>query len=268
MTLAVAVVTILASVWTQAAALLVLCFWAWWRANTPSDRSRADWFTAAAAFSLPANLLFHAAAGSMSALRPLKLDAYAYALDGLLGQPAFAVGRLLHALPALSLISATAYDLLPMATLAAFGVTVWLRPNETKAVAISIMASMFLLPLFYLALPVCGPVYAFPSFPNLPGPLLTVPMALSAAPNGMPSGHFAGALIFAYCFRRWRAGRVAGAIFVALTLLSTLGLGEHYAVDLIAAIPYTVFVLWLGKRCSETATMAPVRPLAAVELAA
>jgi hypothetical protein len=33
--------------------------------------------------------------------------------------------------------------------------------------------------------------------------------------------------------------------FVALTVASTLGLGEHYAVDLIAAVPFTA---WLVER--------------------
>ncbi len=228
--------------------LVVLCLWTWWRAKTREDFRRADWLTGAAAFLLPSNLLMHAAAGSMSAWTPAKLDAWAFAADAYLGNPAFAVGRLLHSSPVLFATCLTAYDLLLTALFAAFALTVWFRPEEATHVAKTLMLVVFPLPLFYWLVPICGPSHAFPSFPQLPGPVKLAAMTISAAPNGMPSGHFVGALVFMWCLRHWLIGRVVGAAFVALTFLATLGLGEHYAVDLLMAVPYAGLVLWLGGR--------------------
>src|SRR5262249_1393927 len=39
---------------------------------------------------------------------------------------------------------------------------------------------------------------------------------------------------------RWR--RVLAVLFLLFTFLSTLGLGEHYFVDLVAAVPFSLFI--------------------------
>jgi len=61
----------------------------------------------------------------------------------------------------------------------------------------------------------------------------------------MPSGHFLGALLMYWFSRqcRWQV-HVGFAVFTALTALATVGLGEHYLVDLIAAIPFAAAIYY------------------------
>jgi hypothetical protein len=49
-----------------------------------------------------------------------------------------------------------------------------------------------------------------------------------------------------WLLRHWKAGRIFGAVFLALTILATLGLGEHYIFDLFCAVPYAAIVLWIA----------------------
>ena len=59
--------------------------------------------------------------------------------------------------------------------------------------------------------------------------------------NCMPSMHLTWALLLAInARRRWL--QAALWVYASLITISTVGLGEHYLVDLIAAVPYTVAV--------------------------
>jgi len=250
--------------------LVSFCFYSHSRARTPADRTRADWVLLASIFAFFTNILFCSAADFLSTLRPYRLDLYAFALDRCVGSPAFAVGRFVHSSPALFAVVCAAYALLPIALLVSFWATATFRPAETRSAALTLSLSAFLLPLCYLLIPISGPAYAFPSFPALPvGPVLLASIPLTAAPNGMPSGHFAGALLICWFTRHWAAGRVASGVFLALTTLATLGLGEHYLIDLIAAVPYTYCILRLGRttlvpshrdRRDSSAVSVPVAP--------
>ena len=54
----------------------------------------------------------------------------------------------------------------------------------------------------------------------------------------MPSLHTAWVLMLSWwTYRQRRWVRVAAGLFLFLTLLATLGLGEHYLIDLIVAVP-------------------------------
>jgi len=245
-------VTILASAWTHAVILTALCFWTYWRAKAPQERRQADWFMGAALFNIPLNLSCHAAAGALSPYRPLKLDAWAFTIDSHLGNASFVIGRLVHGTPWLLQASMASYDLLAVASVLAFGVTVWFRPQDARAAAITLIAYIAFLPICYYLVPMCGPGYAFASFPQLPrASVALATMTINAAPNCMPSGHFAGALLFAWYLRHWLAGRLVGIAFLVMTFLATLGLGEHYLIDLIAAVPYAALILWLGNTVSR-----------------
>ena len=166
--------------------------------------------------------------------------------DRFLGSPAFAVGRLLARYPYLHLIALFDYQLY---LAAAFGIVVLMfaRVGAAQgyraflAMLISALASIF----FYAVLPASGPRYAFAAFP-LVEPIISQPhlLHLWAPPNCLPSNHMSLALLVAAFAWRWKAGRVLGVLHVALTVIATLGLGEHYAVDLIAAVPYAMFCHW------------------------
>jgi hypothetical protein len=68
--------------------------------------------------------------------------------------------------------------------------------------------------------------------------------------------HIACALLICWCCEalpRWV--RTAAAVYLALTMLATLGFGEHYVVDLVAALPYAMA---LAAICSRRAVAAAV----------
>ena len=85
--------------------------------------------------------------------------------------------------------------------------------------------------MIYFAFPACGPRY------YLTGQLATAPR------NAMPSLHFTWAIL------QWIENRaqslpvrVASDAFLIFTLLATLGSGEHYVVDLLAAVPFALLI--------------------------
>jgi hypothetical protein len=186
----------------------------------------------------------------LSSYRPLKLDQFVYQLDGLLGfQPSFVLGRLVQASPAAIDTLAFAYGLLPAVFLAVFYLHLTRRSDqETKEVAWGFTLNLFLAVPIYILFPVCGPLYGFPNYPSLPAAMSPHAIAIAAPPNGVPSVHCSSALLILYYFRHWRFGIWIGAVFLVLTVLATLGSGEHYFFDLVAAVPYAVLVAWIARR--------------------
>lgn len=97
--------------------------------------------------------------------------------------------------------------------------------------------------------PVAGPIHVYRT--EIGAKLLepVVQAVPAVAPgvfwrNGVPSMHFGWALAIvwlAYVEHYTRLFRMA-VVFAGLTVLATLGLGEHYLVDLVVSIP---FMLWL-----------------------
>ena len=82
--------------------------------------------------------------------------------------------------------------------------------------------SLIVGPVFYCILPAVGPAHTGDP---------------EAYRNCMPSLHFSWALIsLIYASRR---AKIAAAAYVVLMAAATIGLGEHYLVDLVAAIPFT-----------------------------
>jgi hypothetical protein len=93
------------------------------------------------------------------------------------------------------------------------------RSDCARSLALSTAAS----PFFYSMFPAVGPAWV-----STPG----------AARNCFSSMHMTWALLlllYAPSRLRWFAG-----VFVLLTLGATLGLGEHYIIDLVVALPYGV----------------------------
>lgn len=178
----------------------------------------------------------------------LKLDPYAFEFDkALFGSPSFYLGRLLKAHRSLELLASVCYGwmLVPIRVLFLF---YFLRVSIASGyrMALAFLINNILCFPIYALIPVSGPVYAFGGFPYIiPNPSLHA-IHLSVAPNGIPSVHMSTALLVAVFFWRWKAGRVFGIAWIALTILATLGLGEHYMIDLILAVPYTLGRLWLA----------------------
>ena len=96
----------------------------------------------------------------------------------------------------------------------------------------------------YAVCPATGPIYAFregfpsrpPSASNLSLTLLAVPGAVR---NALPSLHFSTALlVFWNTLGMRKALRIASGLFLAGTGFAILALGEHYAIDMVVAVPF------------------------------
>jgi PAP2 superfamily protein len=170
---------------------------------------------------------FYAAAYPVLALvtreTPHTLDAALWGLETRMGYSpsALAMATVLSS-GVLVALSSFAYRL---GLLAAWVFAAASGKNPWRFAAKLVAAGLAALPVYWL-LPACGPRFF------LYGP--------SDAPrNAMPSMHMVWALMV-----RGRVGprslgpRVAADVFIILTVLATLGLGEHYVVDLLAAVPF------------------------------
>lgn len=67
--------------------------------------------------------------------------------------------------------------------------------------------------------------------------------------NCMPSMHLAWALLIARNARSWRLRALLWP-YVVIVAIATLASGEHYLVDLLAAIPYAALVQWSASSLS------------------
>lgn len=103
--------------------------------------------------------------------------------------------------------------------------------------------------MLYFLLPGTGPRYAFADlFPlALPAPGEVNPAALLVpagfARNAIPSLHATWAFLIVLAARNMSLpARAAALAFMIATLVATLGLGEHYLIDLVVALPFTVAI--------------------------
>ena len=118
----------------------------------------------------------------------------------------------------------------------------------------------------YNFLPATGPHYVFgAAFPNSMPHAVKLALAPvgAAARNAVPSMHLACALLIWWCCEalpRWV--RAAAAVYLALTVVATLGFGEHYVVDLVAAAPYAMALAALCAKRWRAAALAAALTLA------
>jgi hypothetical protein len=250
--------------------LLLLLYGAARYCLTAKDEKRTEWFIAATALAVPANMVAQAVTMWLSGVRPLKYDLFIYRIDGVLGfQPSFMVGQLVSRHFWLYIAAAVGYGALPLAMLAVLAAYIWRRPQTelvrlVKTFALNLCAAV---PIYAL-IPVCGPGFAFREFPNTPPHVAVHPILLAAPPNAIPSVHFSTALLIAWFARRWLLGRVLGIAYVVLIAIATLASGQHYLVDLGLAIPYAVSVYFMCHRSSAAERVAKREEVAKDEPAA
>jgi len=167
------------------------------------------------------------------------LDANLRAADLRLGLDGFAVARWTtshaHTQACLTIV----YDTMPFVMAAA-----WAASRSRRLVRAAVLGAL-VAPICYALFPAVGPRYAFPSWPAAGSVALT---AAAGARNCMPSMHWTWSTLCAYnAPPRWR---VFFAIYAALTTMAVLATGEHYAVDVLAALPFTAGLQWLAGRAA------------------
>jgi hypothetical protein len=197
---------------------------------------------------------------------PKTYDLYLYAADRGFGLPIVAMlGTFVARHAAFSWWCGLVYESLPLAVSLLYAY----ERGGSRPLAIRVLpvflgggAAAYLL---YNILPAAGPLYIFGSqFPaNLPAavPLaLQTPLMQSAPRNAVPSMHLACALLIFWNTRRFsRWVYAATGAYLGLTIAATLGFGEHYVVDLVAGVPYALFLGAAGARTSAPEVPSPAR---------
>ena len=191
-------------------------------------------FLACTGFALASTARFH----------PKTLDLYLYNFDASLGfQPSFAMGRLFRHSALLQRVCFLVYQGLPLAMAYAFSIELTGNRRHTADIVKAFLCAGVFGYLLYNVFPAAGPVYVFGDrFPALPPspPPVPAPLELGSTPrNDMPSVHLGVALLIFWRSRAWNPvpRLIAGAVLF-LTVLATLGFGEHYFVDLVVAVPF------------------------------
>lgn len=224
------------------------------------DRKRTETLLALVLLAEPAGMACEFIAHKISALEPLKFDPFVFYADKLIGLPGFHLAQIVYAHEWLKILVSVSYGLGPMAALGTLAMYLWFAEAEFPRVLRAILLNLFLAPLIYLAFPVCGPAFAVASFPRIPASVPLHAMLINAAPNGVPSVHTSSALLVMWFLWRWKWGRVAGVNFLLLTILATLGSGQHYVFDLLCAVPYAGTWVWITgeiQTCGIISTCSP-----------
>ncbi len=180
---------------------------------------------------------------------PRTLDVFLLVFDSTLGfQPSFLMGRLFEFIPLLRSISLVCYLALPV--LIALVYVEQLRQSRKRAL-------VALLIFFFAAIigassynlyPVCGPISLLgDNFAHIDLPfskashiaLETVP--ISGPRNAMPSMHMSWVILAWWLGKnlsKW--AKLICLAFLIFTITATLGTGEHYFIDLIVALPFSL----------------------------
>jgi len=199
-------------------------------------------FSAQRALSL-ANLLY-----------PKTFDLYLYAFDGSFGfQPSFFAGKAMAASFVLRIACLLTYVSLPFVMALVYALAM---PKGTERPSWDLI-TLFLLAgiggwALYNVVPATGPAYVFGAdFPWhwLPYHSLSklflerLPVNPDIPRNAIPSLHMAWVVLLVWNAKTFSHGlRIFLGVYLALTVVATLGIGEHYFVDLVAGLPFALFV--------------------------
>jgi hypothetical protein len=215
----------------------------WFR--VPADRRKTEFIFLGAVSACPVALFIQNFLEFLGRAVPVKYDFYVDRFDAEFGQPSFVVGQFFAA-HHLALWGTFIYNLPFIITVAVVALYLWSGRSPVVVIRVSVLLWVLLVPL-YLVFPVSGPKYAFASFPYLHASYLPHAAIIPGAPNGVPSGHMAFALITLYLVRHWKWLIVPGALFALATALTALGTGEHYLLDLVLAVPFAALLVWISE---------------------
>jgi uncharacterized membrane protein YciS (DUF1049 family) len=187
-------------------------------------------------------------------LRPKVLDLFLYSFDcSLRIQPSFLMGVLFWKWPWIERVSLFCYLGIAIPVMTVFAAQLVRKTEHGLPVLLAFVAcGVFVFPI-YNVFPALGPRYVFQTdFPFHPLSIAEAmrlraePIALWGFRNAMPSMHL-GWVLLAWWYSRGFSWWTRGTAFVFLlfTVTATLGLGEHYLIDLIVAFPFTLLVLAL-----------------------
>lgn len=184
-------------------------------------------------------------------LHPKTFDLFLYSFDSSLRvQISFLIGQFLLKHLWLRTASLAIYIGLPLPLALVYASQLRRHKENALAVMIAFLATGPIGVLCYNLLPACGPGHlfgaAFPWNPPSTGDAMhlnVIPVLMKGARNAIPSLHMTWVLLVWWNSRglaRWV--RALALVFVGLTVLATLGTGEHYFIDLVVAFPFSLMV--------------------------
>ncbi|MCC3766752.1 phosphatase PAP2 family protein [Streptomyces sp. UNOC14_S4] len=198
--------------------------------------------------------------------RPTVLDPYVATADHALGNPSWAMGRLLRATaPIGDHVLGVIYAQLAVAAIVVALYQLRNVAAERRFPRHHLVRTFLVIgllgPAIYMIFPVVGPVFAYGPgasgtggvhwavadlWPDTLPPITTphpVPYDGITPRNCMPSLHTAWATaIFIHSRKGPRLLRFAGAFWLIATLSATLGFGYHYGVDLVAGVVFALTI--------------------------
>ena len=247
------------------------CVLAWRAAISRGAERQRSIDILAAALALPVgNLLLWPSVFSMIPFLPHLYDNALLRLDATLGvQPAALVGALLREVPPLFALHLFVYVQLPLALC----IVAALEAKSGRRLGLGLLpaslAAAAIGYLLYIAMPAVGPrPYFGDDFAAVMQQLDVLPsgpVANTTHPrNVMPSLHITWALlIYLTARQQGRRVEIAAIVFAITTALATLGLGEHYLIDLVVAVPLVLLVRAL---CAFDVPLARVERWGAIAL--
>ncbi len=185
------------------------------------------------------------------ALHPKTFDLYLYSVDcSLRVQFSFLLGRVFARYLWFRFAGLVFYIALPLPLALVYAAHLRLRNKTAFPVMLAFLVTGPIGVLFYNMVPATGPVHIFgQSFPWHPLStsqamhLVLETVRLKGARNAIPSLHMAWVLLAWWNSKglaRWI--RAVALAFVIFTVFATLGIGEHYFVDLVVAFPFALMV--------------------------
>jgi hypothetical protein len=229
-----------------------------------SNQRLGDFWLVMAISQLPVALVTYVLIAVATARRA-RYDLYLNAVDGFFRFPANHLARFLEQHPTLHSICAADYLYwwVPV-WIALLATAYWDLGEDWPALATYLLSGILAVPI-YLLVPACGPANILPNFPDIyhgPVHVLFVAGARGLAPtNCVPSVHFTVALLALWFLRKSKPLLVLAILNAVLTAIATLGLGEHYLIDLLLALPYTWIVLklpaWIMRWRQDPEPLAP-----------
>ena len=191
--------------------------------------------------------------------QPLVYDNYLYRFDASLGfQPSFVLGRAFLRWHPLWVLALWVYGSLPLAIVLSFIVLARRRGGRLGPAVTAVALTAVIGFALYQVCPAMGPLYGFSrDFPiRVPA---NVPVAIFGANldiprNAMPSLHVAWAFVLFWNLRRERIWlRFAAFAYFLITVMATMGFGEHYFVDVVVGVPLALAVQGCATRDWRTA---------------
>ena len=187
------------------------------------------------------------------AARPATMDGLFRAVDMQLGLDGFALSRFCLAHASTYYLTIGVYSSLPLVMALA-----WIASRSFVYLRAALGSSLLALPC-YLLFPAVGPQYAFIDWPAQTAQLQAV-VGAAHPRNCMPSMHFTWAALAAVNVRgRWQPLFFA---YAGLMGLATVASGEHYSIDVLAAIPFLLGIQWAARRLGRK--YSPVAPSARI----